>query len=319
MLLSRNVAATLSVALTVLGASVVLAQDYPSKPIRIITSGVGGGSDFDSRQIAQGISCPLGQPVVVENRTAILAAELVSKAPPDGYTLTVSGGAVWNSTLFRKMNYDVINDFAPVTLIERTVNIVAVHPSLPVKTIKELIALAKARPAELNYGSTGAGSGQHMGTELFKSLAGVNIVHVPYKSSGQAVPALISGEVQVLIYDSGVLAPHAKSGKLRALAVTSAQPSALTPGLPTVAASGLPGYETESISGLFAPAKTPAAIVSRLNQEIVRFLNLPEVKERFLNAQVEIVASAPEQFAAAVKSELAKWVKVIKDAGIKVE
>jgi tripartite-type tricarboxylate transporter receptor subunit TctC len=261
----------------------------------------------------------LGQAVIVENRANNVIGEYVAKSPPDGYNLFVAGGAVWTLTLLRKMNYDMTTDFAPISLLVRSVGIVAVHPSVPAKSIKELIGLAKARPGALNYGSTGAGSGQQLRTELFKSMAGVDIVHVPYKGSGQVISALLSGELQMWINDSGVIAPYAKSGKLRALAVTSAQPSALTPGLPTVSASGLPGYEAVSISGIFAPAKTPPAIISRLNQEIIRFLNQPEAKERFLNAQEEIVASSPQQLGNAVKAELAQWAKVIKDANISAD
>ena len=179
--------------------------------------------------------------------------------------------------------------------------------------------MAKARPGELNYASGATGGSTHLAAELFKSMAGVNIVHVPYKGSAPAITALISGEVQLTITDVGLVAPHVKSGKLRALAVTSAEPSALVPGLPTVAASGLPGYEAVGMTGILAPAKTPAAIINRLNQEIVRVLNMPEVKEQFFNAGVEVVGSSPEQFAATIKSEIAKLGKVIKDAGIKVD
>jgi len=190
---------------------------------------------------------------------------------------------------------------------------------VPVKSVKELIALANARPGELNFGSSSIGGTSHLAGELFKSMASVNLSHVPYKSTGLATSALISGEVQLVIFDAGVLAPHVKSGKLRALAVTSAERSALAPGLPTVSASGLPGFEAVSITGMWAPAKTPPGIINRLNQETVRVLNLPDVKERFLNARVEPVGSSPEQFAATIKSEIAKMSKVIKDAGLKTE
>jgi tripartite-type tricarboxylate transporter receptor subunit TctC len=300
------------------GSAVVSAQDYPLKPIRIITAGAGGGSDFDSRQIAQGISGPLGQSVIVDNRTTALAAEAVSKAPPDGYTLLVSGATLWIIPLLRKTPWDV-SDFAPISLIERTVNIVAVHPSVPVKSMKELIALARARPGALNYSSGSIGGPAHLASELFKSMTGVNILHIPYSGTAPAITAVISGEVQLAIFDSGIVTPHMKSGKLRGLAVTSAEPSALTPGMPTVAASGLPGYEMTGMTGILAPARTPAAIINRLNQEIVRVLNQPDVKARFLAAEAEIVANSPEQFAAIIKADIVKSSKVIKDAGIKVE
>jgi len=306
------------VGLIVIGTGAVSGQDYPNKPIRILTSAAGGGSDFTARQIAQGISGPLGQPVIVDNRGGgIIAAEVVSKAPPDGYALTVQGAALWIVPFLQKAPYEV-GDFSPIVQTERIVFIVAVHPSMPVKSVKELIALAKARAGELNYASVSIGGSTHLAVELFKSMAGINIVHIPYKGAATAVPALLSGDVQLMIFDTGVLGPHVKLGKLRGLAVTSGQPSALFPALPTVTASGLPGYETVGMTGLFAPVKTPAAIIDRLNQEIVRALNRPEVKERFLSAGLEIVGNSPEQFAATMKSDMAKMGKVIKDSGIKV-
>jgi tripartite-type tricarboxylate transporter receptor subunit TctC len=298
-------------------AGVAGAQDYPAKPIRIVTSAAGGGSDFTARQIAQGISGSLAQPVVVDNRAGgIIAAEVVAKSPPDGYTLTVQG-ALWIVPLLAKAPYEV-GDFAPVIQTERIVNIVAVHPSVPAKSVRELVLLAKARPGELNYASVSIGGSTHLAVELFKSMADANIVHVPYKGAATAVPALISGEVQLMIFDAGVLAPHVKSGKLRALAVTSAQPSALFPELPTVASSGLPGYESGAMAGLFAPVKTPRAIIDRLNQEIVRALSRPDVKERFQGQGLEVVAGTPDEFAAAIRADTARLSKVIKEAGIKV-
>ena len=316
MLISRIVC-RVSIGMVMIGVAVASAQEYPAKPIRIVTSAAGGGSDFTARQVAQGISGPLGQPVIVDNRAGgIIAAEVVSKSPPDGYTLTMQG-ALWIVPLLSKAPYEV-SDFAPIVQTERIVNIVAVHPSVPVKSVKDLIALAKARPGELNYASVSIGGSTHLAVELFKSMAGANIVHVPYKGAAAAVPALMSGEVQLMIFDAGVLAPHVKSGKMRALAVTSAQPSALFPALPTVAASGLPGYESGAMAGLFAPAKTPKAVIDRLNLEIVRVLNRPDVKERFVAAGLEIVGSTPEEFAAAIRADTARLSKVIKDAGIKV-
>ena len=318
MVLSRLVLRMLPLFLAMSVANLVFAQDYPSKTIRIITGSAGGGSDFNARTVAQGISGPLGQPVIVENRVSLSLGEVGSKAPPDGYLLTVQGGSLWVVTLLQKMPYDVVRDFAPISLISRDVNIVAVHPSLPVKSAKELIALAKARPGTLNYGSGNPGSPSHLAGELFKSMAGAKIVHVAYKGVAPAVTALITGEVQVIILDSALIEPHAKSERLKALAVTSAEPSALTPGLPTVSATGLPGYEMVGLAGIWAPAKTPAAIINRLNQEIVRYITQPAVKERFLNAGAEVVASSPDQFAAFIKADVAKMGKVIKEAGIKM-
>ncbi len=238
---------------------------------------------------------------------------------PDGYTLYAGGGGFWTTTLLRKMPYDVVKDFTPISLIVREVLVVTVNPSVPAKSIKELIALAKARPGVLNYGSSGIGNATHLSAELFKSMAGVNIVHAPYKGVSAALTSLINGEIQLLITDMGNVAPHIKSGKVRALAITTAETSALAPGLPTVSASGLPGYESLSITGIFALAGTPEPIVRRLNQEMVRFVRTSDAKERFLAYSQVAVGSSPEEFAATVKSEIAKLGKVIKDAAIKAE
>jgi len=304
----------------VLGAGMLSGQDYPNKPVRILGGAAGGGGDFVARQLAQGISGPLGQPVIVDNRsTAFLAAEVLSKSPPDGYALFIGGNAIWIGPLLQKMPYDVANDFSPISQLVREVKVLVVHPSLPVRSVKELIALAKAKPGALNYGAVGIGSGSHIGTELFKSMAGVNIVRVPFKGGATTIAALLSGEVQMVIADLGLAMPHVQSGKLRAVAVTSAEPSALVPGVPAVAASGLPAFESTGVTGIWAPAKTPAAIIKRLNQEIVRALNLPDAKEKFFNAGVEVVGSSPEQFAATIRSEVSSVGKVIKDVGIKVD
>jgi tripartite-type tricarboxylate transporter receptor subunit TctC len=301
------------------GGAALFGQTYPGKPIRIVTQAPGGGGDFMSRLIAQGISGPLGQPVIVDNRATVLAsAEVASKAAPDGYVLLVVGTGLWISPLLQKVPYET-NDFSPISLVTRSVNVVAVHPSLPVRSLKELIALAKSKPGALNYGSDAVGGRAHLSMELLKSMARVNIVNVTYKGNAATITALLSGEVQMTILDAGLLAPHVKSGKLRALAVTSAEPTALAPGLPTVAASGLPGYESGGLTGIFAPAKTPSAIIARLNQEILRALSVPEMKDKFMNASAELVVSSPEQFAAIIKADVAATGKVIKDAGIKID
>jgi tripartite-type tricarboxylate transporter receptor subunit TctC len=301
-----------------LGAGAAYGQDYPVKPVRIITLAAGGGSDFTSRQISQGIAGPLGQPVVIDNRTGVQASEAVSKSAPDGYTLLVSGASIWIFPLLQRAPYDV-GDLGPITLISREPNILTVHPSLPVKTVKELIALAKSRPGELNYGAGVVGGPQHLAGELFKSLAGVDIVRIAYKGTAPSLTAQVGGEVQLTFVDAGAVMPHVRSGRLRALAVSSPEPSALAPGLPTVAASGVPGYELVGMTVIMAPAKTPVPIVTRLNQEIVRFLSQPDVKERFLKNGAEIVATSVEQFGAIMKSDIARMSKVIKEAGIKVE
>ena len=318
MLIPRIGVGMLWVGLMVLGTGVVLGQVYPNKPIRIITSEAGAGNDLRARLIAQAISGPLGQQVVVENRpSGMIPGEIVSKAPPDGYTLLVYNNILWIGPLIQNAPYDAVKDFAPITLIGTSPNVLVVHPSLPVKSVKELIALAKASPGELNYASTATGSGNHLSAELFKSMAGVNIVRINYKGGGPLMIDLISGQVQLAFPTATTARPHVKSGRLLAVAVTSREPSALVPGLPTVAASGLPSYESVEIKAVLAPARTPAAIISRLNQEIVRVLNMPEVKERLFNAGVQPMSSSPDELAATMKSDMARLGKVIKDAGIK--
>ena len=215
--------------------------------------------------------------------------------------------------------WDAIRDFSPITLATSQPSILAVHPSLPVKSVKELIALAKSKPGALNYSVGASGTAQHFAAELFKVMAGVNIVMINYKGGGPATNALIAGEVQVSFVSAASAAPFVKSGRLRALAVTSAQPSMLAPGLPTVAASGLPGYESVTLAGIYAPAKTPTAIINRLNQEFVRVLNGADVKEKLLNSGVEAAGNSPEQFAATIKADMTTVGKLIKDAGIRAE
>jgi hypothetical protein len=294
-------------------------QDYPVKPVRMVTAEPGGGNDFAARLIAQGLAGELGQRIIVDNR-GIGAAEIAAKAPPDGYTLLLYGNPLWLLPLLRNnAPYDAVRDFSPVTLAARSPLVVVVHPSVPARSIRELIALARARPGELNYGSGGAGSTPHLAVELFKSMAAVNIVRVAYKGNAQSLNDLIAGQVQLMFTTSGPVWPHVKSGRLRALAVTSAEPSPLAPGLPAAATAGLPGYESSSVYGVFAPAGTPATIIARLNREIVRLLNRPEVKERFLGSGVDTVGGTADQLAATVKSEITKWGKVIRDAGIRDE
>ena len=251
------------------------AQNYPDKPIRVYTTGVGGSSDLSTRLIAQAIGGAFAQRMVVENRA------LVS-----------------------------------VVLTVNTPNLLVVHPSLPVKTVRELVALAKAKPGLLNYASTSVGAGNHVAAELFNSMAGVKIVRINYKSVGASFTDVVSGQIQVMFPTAGSATPYIKGGRLRALAVTSAEPSALVPDLPTVAAAGLPGYESVAMTGMFAPAKTPDAIVRRLNQEINVVLKKPEIRERFLSQGTEAMGGTPEQFTAVMKAEIARMNRVIKDAGL---
>ena len=317
----RFVPGIFSIGMMVLGTGVAFGQqDYPTKPVRIYTSNPGGGTDFLSRILAQGISGPLGQPVIVENRggNIVILADQVARMPPDGHSMLVWANGVWVAPLMQKANYDAVEDFSPVTLAVVQPSILVVHPSLPVKSVKDLIALAKSRPGELNYSGSGTGGTTHLHAELFNSMAGINIVRVNYKSTGTGLIGTLSGETQVMFPTANSATTHIKSGKLNALAVTSAQPTALLPGLPTIAAT-LPGYEATTITGIFVPSKTPAAITNRLNQEIVRVLNQPDVKQKFFNAGVDVIASSQEQLAAVIKTDMARWAKVIKDAGIKGE
>jgi tripartite-type tricarboxylate transporter receptor subunit TctC len=306
-----------------LGGGIVYGQNYPSKPIRIVGSASGSGSDLVARIIAQGLTGIFGQQVIIDNRAGtggINAAEIVTKAPPDGYTLLYYSSNLWLLPLLQdNVPYDPVKDFAPITLTFRSPNLLVVHPSLPVRSVKDLIALAKARPGALNYGSGPTGSSNHLAAELFKAMANVNIVRIPYKGIAAVFTDLLGGQVQIVFSTAVSATPHVKSGRLRALAVTTAVPSALAPGLPTMAASGLPGYESAQMYGVFAPAGTPAALIRRLNEEIVRVLNNPDVKEQLFNIGVEVVASSPEQFAAAIKSDIARMGKVIKEARIKAD
>ena len=302
----------------VYGVGAASAQTYPNKPVRIVTSEAGGGTDFVARIIAQGLTGSLGQQVIIDNRGGVIPAEIVAKAPADGYTLVIYGGIFWSVPLLQRVSFDLVKDFSPITLAASSPNLLTVHPTVPAKSVKELIALARAKPGQLNYSSGSNGATNHIAGELFKSMAGVDIVRVPYKGTGPALNALLGGQVQLMFTNASVGLTHVKSGRLTALAITSPQPSALAPELPTVA-SGLPGYEAVSPSSVYAPARTPDAIVRRLNQEIVRVLNRADSREKLFNAGLEVVASSPDKLAAAMQSEVARVGKVIKDSGIRAE
>ncbi len=311
----------LSLPLLLMGTGAASAQPYPTRPVRIVTAEAGAGSDFVSRMVAPGLADSLGQQFIVDNRggSGVIPIEIVAKAAPDGYTLLVFGSTFWHLPFLQNVSYHPLNDFLAITLATTTPLLLVVHPSLPVKSIKELIAWAKAKPGELNYASGIAGSATHLPAELFKAMAGVDMVRVAYKGGGPALNALIGGEVQLMFATASGAAPLVNAGRLRALAVTSAQPSTLFPDLPTVAASGLPGYNAASVMCIFAPAKTPAALIHQLNRELVRVLHKSEVKERFIKAGAEVVASSPEQLAAVMRSDMATMGRVIKNAGIRAQ
>ena len=302
-----------AIALTAASAS---AQEFPTKPVRVVTSAVGGGGDVIARLIAQAVTPSLGQQVLIDNRGGILSTEQVAKAPPDGYTLLSQANSFWLLPFMQKVSYDPVRDFSPITLTVTSPNVIGVHPSLPVRSVKELIAFAKVRPGQINFAGSSPGSASHLAAELFKYSAGVDIVFIPYRGTGPALNDTLSGQVSLLFSNTATVLPHIKSGRLRGLAVTSAKPSALAPGLPTAASSGLPGYEASAIYSMFAPAGTPAATIARLNQEIVRALNRNDLKEKMFNVGVEVVGSSPEQLAVTMKADMARLGKVIKDAGI---
>lgn len=317
MLIARSGASVLLAAAMMFGAGAACAQSYPSKPVRIISPGPGGDPDFASRLLAQAMAGPMGQQVIVENRpSGVIPGQTVSKSAPDGYTILIAGTALWIGPFLEDVPYDPVADFAPITLLTRSPNIVYVHPSLPAKSVKDLIALAKAKPGALNYGSGGAGTSTHLSPAFFAHMAGVDMVRVRYNSGSQRLTALLSGEVQLNFESAAVLA-HVKTGKLRALAVTSPEPSPVAPGLPTIAASGVAGYAWEGMMGMFAPAKTPPPIIARLNQEFVRALAIADIRSRLFNAGEEVVGNSPEQFAATLKSEMARLGKLIKDARLR--
>jgi len=313
------VIAAWSAANIILGHAVAVAQSFPIKPVRIITYPAGGGTDFTARLIAQELTTAFRQSVIVENRPGgVLQGELLANASPDGYTVLLNGNALWLAPLMQKARYDPL-EFAPITLAATSPNVLVVHPSVAAGSVSELIALAKARPGQLNYASGPAGVPNHLAGELFKALAGVNIVRIGYKGGGPALNDLLAGQVHVLFASAGGIMPHAKAGRLRALAVTSAKRSPLFPDLPTIAESGLPDYEIVSNDAVFAPPNTPRAVVQRLSSEISHVLTAPDVREKFFSAGVEAVGSSPEMLRETVGRDMARFGKVIRDAGIRTE
>ena len=299
-------------------------QNYPSKPIRLIVPfAPGGGNDFLARLVGQKLSERLGQQFVVDNRagaSGIVATDLVAKAAPDGYTLLLGfvGPLALNPNL-EKVPYNPVHDFAAASLLASSYHILVVHPSVPARSVKELIALAKARPGEINYASSGSGATLHLVGELFKSAAGINITHIPYKGAGPAAIAVISGEAQMMFSSTTAVIQHMRANRLAALAVTSPNRSPLAPEVPTLVESGLRGVEVGSWYALLAPAATPREIITRLHAEIVRLAAMPDYRQQLEKQAFEPLTSSPEQFPAFVKAELEKWGKVIKTAGVKSE
>ena len=313
-------AAILSVA-----AGVAPAQQFPSRAIRLVVPFAPGGStDFVARLVAQRLFDSAGQQVVVDNRggaSGMIGNELVAKSPPDGYTLTIGtlGPFAVNQSLFGKMPYDPVRDFAPVTFSGSASHVLVAHPSIPVRTVKDLIALAAAKPGQLTFASSGIGNATHLTGELFKYLAKVNMVHVPYKGGGPAMSDLVGGQVSFSFASMPSALPHVRSGRLRAIAVSAGKRSPAIPDLQTVAESGLPGFAAEDWQGILAPAKSPPEVIGKLNAELQRVLGLQEIKDKLIAAGFEARTSTPEWFADFMKTETEKWAKVVKAAGIKAE
>ena len=306
------------------GWSAVHAQEFPSKPVRLIIGfPPGGGADIVARQLAPRLGELLGQQLVIDNRPGAsgnIALELLAKSTPDGHVLMLTTPTLAvNPALYPKLSYDALRDFAPVALVASTVYILVVHPSLPVKTVKELIALAKVKPRELLYSSGGNGAAAHLAGELFRSMSGIQLVHVPYKGIAPALIAVLSGESQITFGSQPSTLPQVKQGKLHALAVTSAQRSSFTPTLPSIAEAALPGYDTTAWYGVIAPARTPPAVISRLNRDIQRVLDLPDIKTGFTHQSFEIIGGSPEQFSALIKDELVKWSRVVRESGMRID
>jgi tripartite-type tricarboxylate transporter receptor subunit TctC len=297
--------------------------DYPNRPVRfIVAQSPGGNADFVARLIAGELSKRFGQQFVVDNRGGgggVLAVELTVRAPANGYTLLLASSAFGTNPSLRKLSYDPLNDLAPITLASNAPNILVVNNALPVKSVKDLIALAKAKPGEINYGSSGIGGSTHLAGELFDLMAGTKMIHVPYKGAALALVEVMAGQIQLSFASMPSVMSHVRSGKLRGVAVTSVKRSALVPDLPTISESGLTGFETGAWQGIMAPRATPPALVQLLNREIRTIVHLPEVKKQYAIEGGEPIGNSPEEFARFLRADIAKWAKVVKAANIKVE
>ena len=321
--MTLRIVLTFSITLMILGAHAASAQNYPSKPVRIVVPFPPGGSaDTVARVIAQKLGPALGQQVVVDNRggaAGIIGAEHVAKSAPDGYTLLDAASSQAVNPALRKLPFDTLKDFTPITMLFVAPNVLVAHPSLPVNSIADLIRLAKAHAAQITYASAGTGSAPHMAGELFNYLTKVNLTHVPYKGGGPAIADLMGGHVQLSFLNIGTSLPYIKNGKLKGIAVTSAKRSRSAPQFPTIAESGVPGYELFEWNALFAPAGTPAEIVAQLNTEVLKVLAAPDVQERLFQLGTEPAGGTPEQLGSYIRREVAKWDKVVKAMGIKAD
>ena len=309
----------------VLAAAAAIAQSYPSKPIHyVVPFAPGGPTDIISRAIAEKVGAAWGQQVVVDNRSGAggsIGAETVARSAPDGYTVMIGhvGTHAINVSLYQKVNYDPVNDFQPITLIATYPLALVVHPGVPAKSAQELIALAKAKPGTVNFASAGNGGPTHLAGALLKSSARIDIVHVPYKGNTAALTELVGGQVQMMFSNLLTAMPHVRSGRLRALAVSTARRSPQAPDLPTIAEAGVPGYDMTPWYGILAPARTPAAIVTKWNREVARIIALPEMNERFVSQGVDLASSTADAFAALIKTEVPRWRTIVRDAGARVD
>jgi tripartite-type tricarboxylate transporter receptor subunit TctC len=317
-------AATLIVVGMVVAAAPVHSQGYPSRALRIVVpSSAGSGADFSGRLIAQPLSERLGQQVVIENRAGaatMIGTELVAKAPPDGYTLLLGVGTLATTpSMYKKVPYDAQRDLAPITQLASVANVLVVHPSLPAKSVKELVALAKARPSEIAFASSGTGTNPHLSMELFLYMTGTKMLHVPYKGPTPGMIDLLAGRVSAMATSITASLPHVRAGRLRMLGVTTAGRVAAMPDVPTIAEAGVPGYEAVQWWGLLAPAGTPGEIVVRLHKDAVSVLTTPDIRDRFAREGMTVVAGTPQEFAAYIRTETLKWAKIVKSAGIQPE
>ena len=302
---------------------VASAQTYPSKPIHVYTTETGGGTDLTARAIGQRLSIVLGQPIIVENKGAAggaIAAVSVANSAPDGHTLLYYGTGIWTLPLMRKnAGYDLLRDFSPISIATSAPYFLYMNPLVPANSVSELIAYAKKYPGKLNYGAPGLGSSPHLAGELFKSMAGVDVQRVPYKSTGATITDLLANQLQIVFGTGASGLPHVKTGKLKVLGIASDKPSILAPDIPTIAATGLPDFEISSKAVMFAPGKTPAAIVRRISEEIAKVLAEPEIRKRFLAEGIEPVGTTPEQSLVFIKGDIARWAKIIDKAGMQEE
>jgi tripartite-type tricarboxylate transporter receptor subunit TctC len=321
----QRVAAAVSVAIgAVVAAAPVYAQGYPARALRIVVpSSASSGADFSARLISQPLGERLGQQVVVENRpgaATMIGTELVVKSPPDGYTVLLGVGTLATSpSMYKKVPYDAQRDLAPITQIATVANVLVVHPSLPVRSVKELVALAKTRPGEIAFASSGTGTNPHLSMELLLFMTGTRMLHVPYKGPTPGMIDLLAGRVSAMATSITASLPHVRAGRLRMIGVTTARRAAAMPDVPTIAEGGVPGYEAVQWWGLLVPAATPAEIVARLHKDVVAVLAVPDIRERFVREGMDVVAGTPQEFAAYIRSETAKWAKIVKSAGIQPE